>query len=187
MLGRGKNRSEIHIQYHFLFFPGQYPYHFQESMLKFGEISKYNPMFAYLTSYDPRFVSLSKYNPEARELFNSGVFYPFSQFRDFVLPISSPAQVKGQFCPYLIPFISSLHRWHVGPKVGVVFNLGLAPETAARGSIGSRRHLPCLARWRSSRPVARAEVGPASMATARPDLNPTGHAIPDGRAPHDGA
>jgi hypothetical protein len=53
--------------------------------------------------------------------------------------------VKGQFCPCLIPFISSLHHWRVGPRVGVIFNLGLAPETAAHGSIGSRQDLPCLA------------------------------------------
>jgi hypothetical protein len=38
------------------------------------------------------------------------------------------------------------------------------------------RHLPCLARRRRSWPAARAEVALASMATARPDLDPTGHA-----------
>jgi hypothetical protein len=125
-------------------------------------------MFTSLTSYNPQFARLSKYNPEACEIFDLGVFYHISQFWDFVLPISSPAQVKGQFCPCLIPFISSLHHLRVGPKVGVVFNLGLAPEMAARGSFGSRRRLPCLACRCCSRPVARAEVGPASMAMASP-------------------
>jgi hypothetical protein len=70
-----------------------------ESWVKDGEISKYNPMFACLTSYDPRFASLSKYNPGARGLFDSGVFYHFSQFRDFVLYFASPNHVKRQFCP----------------------------------------------------------------------------------------
>jgi hypothetical protein len=45
----------------------------------------------------------------------------------------------------------------------------------------------CLARRRCSRLAARAEVGLASVATARPDLNPADHAIPEGRAPYDGA
>jgi hypothetical protein len=65
----------------------------------YGEISKYNLMFVGLTSYDPQFASLSKYNPEALGLFDSGVFYHFSQFRGFVLYLASPNHVKRHFCP----------------------------------------------------------------------------------------
>jgi hypothetical protein len=61
---------------------------------KSREISKFNTKFARLTSNDIEFVSLSKYNLEAHELFYSGDFDPFSTFLNFLLLISSPAQVK---------------------------------------------------------------------------------------------
>jgi hypothetical protein len=61
-----------------------------------------NPKFASLTSNDIKFESLLKYNLEACQLFYSRDFDPFSPFPNFLLLISSPAQVKGRFCPCLI-------------------------------------------------------------------------------------
>lgn len=67
--------------------------------LRSGDFLIFNPAFSSLSKYDIQFVSLQIFDPVPANSFDSGDFYPFSLFHNFLFSFPHPDHMNGQFCP----------------------------------------------------------------------------------------